>query len=79
MDEGRGIVGAEVTSARELPDAERKEFEKTLEKLTGKDVQITFVVDPEIIGGAVTRIGSNVYDGSVKTKLETLRQELIGG
>ncbi len=57
LDERRGIVGAEVISARELPDAERKEFEKTLEKLTGKDVQITFVVDPEIIGGAVTRFG----------------------
>ena len=79
LDERRGIVPAEVISARELPDAERKEFEQTLEKLTGKDMQITFVVDPEIIGGAVTRIGSNVYDGSVKTKLENLRQELIGG
>jgi F-type H+-transporting ATPase subunit delta len=78
LDERRGIVAAEVVSARELPDAERKEFEKTLEKLTGKDMQITFVVDPEIIGGAVTRIGSNVYDGSVKTKLENLKAELIG-
>lgn len=79
LDDRRGIVPAEVISARELPDAERKEFETTLEKLTGKDMQITFVVDPEIIGGAVTRIGSNVYDGSVKTKLENLRQQLIGG
>lgn len=79
LDERRGIVAAEVISARELPNAERKEFETTLEKLTGKDMQITFVVDPEIIGGAVTRIGSNVYDGSVKTKLDNLRQELIGG
>ena len=78
LDERRGIVAAEVISARELPDAERKEFETTLEKLTGKDMQITFVVDPEIIGGAVTRIGSNVYDGSVKTKLENLKAELIG-
>lgn len=78
LDERRGIVAAEVISARELPDAERKEFEKTLEKLTGKDMQITFVVDPEIIGGAVTRIGSNVYDGSVRTKLDNLKAELIG-
>lgn len=79
LDERRGIVPAEVISARELPDAERKEFEKNLEKLTGKDMQITFVVDPDIIGGAVTRIGSNVYDGSVKTKLDNLRQQLVNG
>jgi F-type H+-transporting ATPase subunit delta len=79
LDERRGIVPAEVISARELPDAERKEFERNLEKLTGKDMQITFVVDPEIIGGAVTRIGSNVYDGSVRTKLENLRQQLVNG
>jgi F-type H+-transporting ATPase subunit delta len=79
LEERSGIVPAEVISARELPDAERTEFEKTLERLTGKDMRITFVVDPNIIGGVVTRIGSNVYDGSVKTKLENLREQLVNG
>lgn len=78
LKERSGVVAAEVTSARELPDKERAEFETTLEKLTGKDMQITYVVDPDIIGGVVTRIGSTVYDGSVKTKLENLKAELIG-
>lgn len=78
LKERSGIVAAEVTSAREMPAAEQKDFEKTLEKLTGKDMQITFTVDPDLIGGAVTRIGSKVYDGSIKTKLETLKAELVG-
>ena len=78
LAERSGIVNAEVISARELPGDEKQAFEKTLEKLTGKDMQITFTVDPNLIGGAVTRIGSTVYDGSVRTKLDTLRQQLAG-
>lgn len=78
LAERSGIVNAEVISARELPSDEKQEFEKTLEKLTGKDMQITFTVDPNLIGGAVTRIGSTVYDGSVRAKLDTLRQQLAG-
>jgi len=78
LAERGGIVNAEVISARELPQDERTAFEKTLERLTGKDMQITFTVDPSLIGGAVTRIGSTVYDGSVKTKLENLRSQLAG-
>lgn len=78
LEERSGVVAAEVISARELPDAERVEFEKQLAKLTGKQVRFNFAVDPDLIGGVVTRIGSTVYDGSVKTKLETLKAELIG-
>ncbi|HTH52071.1 MAG TPA: ATP synthase F1 subunit delta [Pyrinomonadaceae bacterium] len=78
LAERGGIVNAEVISARELPQDEKTEFERTLEKLTGKDMQITFTVDPSLIGGAVTRIGSTVYDGSVRTKLDTLKQQLAG-
>jgi len=77
-DERSGIVTAAITSARDLPEAERAEFKKNLEKLTGKRVSIEFAVDHEIIGGAVTRIGSTVYDGSVKTKLENLKEQMIG-
>ncbi len=79
LDERSGIVSAEITSARELPAKERAEFERSLEKITGKTVNINYAIDKNIIGGVVTRIGSTVYDGSVKTKLENLREQLISG
>ena len=79
LDERSGLVSAEITSARELPGDERSEFEKNLETLTGKRVSITYAINTDIIGGVVTRIGSTVYDGSVKTKLENLREQLING
>lgn len=78
LEERSGIVSAEVTSARELSEGQRHELKTNLEKRTGRQVKIDFAVDPQLIGGVVTRIGSTVYDGSVKTKLENLREELIG-
>lgn len=79
LQERRNIVSAEIVSARELPADEKREFELSLEKLTGKEININFAVDPELIGGVVTRIGSTVYDGSVRTKLENLREQLVNG
>lgn len=79
LEERSGVVSAEITSARELPAAERSEFATNLEKITGKTVNINYTIDRDIIGGVVTRIGSTVYDGSVKTKLENLKEQLIGG
>ncbi|MEQ1604361.1 MAG: ATP synthase F1 subunit delta [Pyrinomonadaceae bacterium] len=79
LEERSGATSARIISARELPGSERAEFEKNLEKLTGKKVSINYAVDPDLIGGVVTRIGSTVYDGSVKTKLENLREQLING
>lgn len=79
LEQRRGIVSAEVTSARELPESERSELRARLEKLTGKQVSLNFSVDQNIIGGVVTRIGSTVYDGSVKTRLDNLREQLIAG
>jgi F-type H+-transporting ATPase subunit delta len=79
LEERSGTVIARITSARNLPDSERSDFQKKLEKLTGKKVNLDFEIDKEIIGGVVTRIGSTVYDGSVRTKLENLREQLISG
>ena len=79
LDERSGLVSAEITSARELPENERAEFEKSLAKLTGKKVNINYAINKDIIGGVVTRIGSTVYDGSVKTKLENLKEQLVNG
>lgn len=79
LQERSGVLKAEIISAREIGEGERAEFQKELAKLTGKNVQINFTVDQTIIGGVVTRIGSTVYDGSVKTKLENLREQLVNG
>jgi len=79
LEERGGRITAEVTSARELPAGERSEFESNLKKLTGKQVKVNYAINKDIIGGVVTRIGSTVYDGSVKTKLENLKEQLIGG
>ncbi len=78
LDERGGIVAAEITSARELPASERTEFAENLERITGKKVNIEYTINKDIIGGVVTRIGSTVYDGSVRTKLDNLREQLIG-
>ena len=78
LQERSGNVVAEVTSARELSAAEQSELKANLEKLTRKHVKLNFTVNPDLIGGVVTRIGSTIYDGSVKTQLENLKEELIG-
>jgi len=79
LEERGGRITAEITSARELPAGERAEFEKNLERLTGKQVSVNYAINKDIIGGVVTRIGSTVYDGSVKTKLENQKEQLVNG
>lgn len=79
LDERSGVVAAEVTSARPLSEAEKAEFQANIAKLTGKKVNLNFNTDENIIGGVVTRVGSTVYDGSVKTQLENLKQQLVNG
>lgn len=74
-----GNVVAKVTSARDLTDSEKAELAANLAKLTGRQIKPQYFVDKGIIGGVVTQIGSTVYDGSVKTQLENLREELVNG
>jgi F-type H+-transporting ATPase subunit delta len=77
LEDRSGTVSAEIISSRELSEGERTELRSNLEKLTGKKINPSWRLDPELIGGVVTRIGSTVYDGSVKTQLETLKEELV--
>lgn len=79
LEERSGAVAAKVVSARPLSAAEQAELQTSLSRLTGKTVSLNFDIDQSIIGGVVTTIGSTVYDGSVKTQLENLRQQLING
>ena len=73
----QNIVRAEVTSAAPLSPEKTKALEESLSKVTGKKVELTVSVDPGLLGGVVATIGSTVYDGSVKTQLQRLRQELV--
>jgi F-type H+-transporting ATPase subunit delta len=75
-EERSGQVRAEVISARELPKAYYIELQKTLERITGKQVSISLQVDPSLLGGVVTRIGDQVFDGSLKNSLKELTHEL---
>ena len=79
LEERGGNVVAKVTAARELSEGEKAELLVSLAKVTGKKVRPTYHVDRDLIGGIVTQIGSTVYDGSVRTQLENLRQELVNG
>ena len=73
-----GIAQAEVTSARALSDAERRELTAALERRTGKKIEARFSEDGSLLGGAVVRVGSTIYDGSVREKLNRLREQLEG-
>lgn len=79
LEERGGMVHGQVTSAHELSESEKAELKASLEKATGKQVRLDFEIDKELIGGVVTRVGSTVYDSSVRTQLENLKEELING
>jgi F-type H+-transporting ATPase subunit delta len=76
LDQRLGFERAEVTSARELNEAQRSTLNGKLEHLTGKRIRMRFSVDQSLIGGVVARIGSTVYDGSLKTRLYGLEHRL---
>ena len=74
--EYRQVVRAEVTTAVALSPERVTEFERRLAQATGSRIAMTTRVDPSLIGGAVTRVGSVVYDGSVATQLAKIRERL---
>ena len=71
------VVDAQVTTARPLSPEQDAVVRQRLAGAGAGDVRITTVVDPDILGGVVTRIGSTVYDGSVARHLERMRQTLL--
>jgi F-type H+-transporting ATPase subunit delta len=78
VDERLGFARAEVSAARELTEAQRGAVSGELERLTGKRLRARFAVDGSLIGGLVARIGSTVYDGSVRGQLQSLERRLGG-
>ena len=76
LREHQQVVRAEVTTAAPLSDDRAAQLQKKLADITGRKVDMTTTVDPSIIGGVVTRIGSTVYDGSIATQLAKLKEKL---
>lgn len=73
------VVRAEVTSAVPLPDDRVATLRQSLARVTGREVRLEARVDPSILGGVVTKVGSVVFDGSVTGQLARLKARLVQG
>jgi F-type H+-transporting ATPase subunit delta len=73
-----GVAEAQISSARDLSDTEKRELEAQVGRLTGKRVRASYSRDTALLGGAVVRIGSTIYDGSVLGQLERIREQITG-
>jgi len=76
LDARLGFAEAQISSARELGNAEKQGLEAQIAKTTGKKVRATYGLDASLLGGAVVRIGSTIYDGSVKGQLERIKEAI---
>lgn len=79
LQERMGIQPAEIVTARELTAEEREELMAGVAKLAEGRIEPVFKLDRSILGGTVVRIGSTVYDGSVRGRLERLKEQLVSG
>jgi F-type H+-transporting ATPase subunit delta len=78
LDKQLGFVRAEVTSAEPLDQVEGTAIEAELARLSGMRMRMHFEVDPDLLGGVVARIGSTVYDGSIRGQLDRMRRQFAG-
>ena len=78
VDDRLGRVRARIVAARPLSDDDRQRITALFEKTTGKTVLAETEVDPDLLGGILVEIGGRVYDGSVRTQLETIKSALAG-
>ncbi len=76
IEEKAGRVSAEVVSAKPLDPSQLSQITAALEKLSGKKVSVSSRQDADLLGGVVAKVGDTVYDGSLRTQLRTLRDEL---
>jgi len=79
LQEKLGCIEAGITVAQEIPEVTVGKLEKAISRYSGKEVSVNITIDPAIIGGIVTRIGSVVIDGSIHTQLNQIRQSIIRG
>lgn len=76
LDARLGFAEAQISSARELGSAEKQALVAQIEKTTGKKVRARYDLDASLLGGAIVRIGSTIYDGSVKGRLERIKEAI---
>jgi F-type H+-transporting ATPase subunit delta len=76
LNQRMGLTEAQITSARELSAEEKKSLEMQIARMTGKHVSAQYDLDKDILGGAVVKIGSTIYDGSVRGQLRRMKQQL---
>jgi F-type H+-transporting ATPase subunit delta len=79
IDQRQGIFEAEIVSARPLDDGERRQLEAQVGQVAGGRVKANYREDKSLLGGAIVTIGSTVYDGSVRGRLERLKEQLVAG
>jgi F-type H+-transporting ATPase subunit delta len=79
LDERLGFIRADVSSAQALTEIQRGELEMELSRLSGKKAKLRFATDPALLAGVVARVGSVVYDGSVRGQLVRMRAKLANG
>lgn len=78
LDDRAGVISARVTSARPVSAGTKSSLEAKLAEMTGKKIRLSFDTDEALLAGIVTRIGSTIYDGSVRNQLKRLGEELAG-
>ncbi len=77
-DEKMNVVAVEVATATEIDSVTKRKLQSLFSSVTGKNVRLSMKVDPAIIGGIVTRVGSTVYDGGISTHLMRLKEKILG-
>ena len=77
LDEKRGIINVDVTSAVQLSDEQTDELVTMLAAFTGKKIRARMAVNEQFIGGVAVKIGDTIYDGSISHQLQVLRQTLV--
>jgi F-type H+-transporting ATPase subunit delta len=76
LDAQLGFVEVEISSARTLTPGEKRDLENRVERMTGKKVRPRYSTNQDLLGGVSIRVGSTIYDGSVRGQLEKMRQQL---
>ncbi len=77
INERLGFADAEIVSVRELGAEERRRLEDQVTKVTGKRLRVRYALDPKLMGGVVVKVGSTIYDGSVRGQLQRMKEQLV--
>ncbi len=77
-DEDQGLLTAEVVAASDFDERRRDRLRRALSDRTGREVRLEIKIDPSLVGGVIAQVGDLVFDGSIRTQLQHLRNNLLG-